>query len=465
MTVSSQPEDPATGTDAAVELSPEDGEGGDDPAARERRAPGELEDVLLTTSRWQGVAALALLVGGVGVWLSRPVVLLLAVVPVAYAAYARRGSPPSVSLSVEREFDDESPSPGDDVEVTVEVTNEGSSPLWDLRLVDDVPAGLQVTEGSPRLATALRPGRTARYSYVVTARGGRHDFDRLEAIVRDLAGTHELLRTVTTDGSLVCLPEIDGEGDVPLQAASSRFTGRVPTQTGGEGIEFHATREYRPGDSPSRVDWNRYAATRELATLEFRQERAATVMLLVDGREQAHRAPEEDAESALTRSVEAAGEVFASLQDAGDRVGIVGFGPESCWLEPNAGTEHRERARQLLASHEAFSPEPPGTDYYPRRQLETVHRRAPVDAQFILFSPVTDDYIATVARRLQAYGHPVTVVSPDVTAVDTIPRRLATVERRVRLNRLREAEIRVVDWKPDELLAVALARASEEWSA
>jgi uncharacterized repeat protein (TIGR01451 family) len=461
--VTARSEEPAAATDAAVELSPGPVEE-DDAPAREARDPADLEDVVVETSRWQGVAAVALLMGAVGIYLSRPVVLLLAVVPVAYAAYARQGSPPSVSLSVEREFEDESPSPGDDVEVTVAVTNTGSAPLWDLRLVDDVPPGLEVTGGSPRLATALRPGRTARFTYVVTAHGGNHEFDRLEAIVRDLAGTHEVLRTVDTAGVLECLPDVDAASDVPLRAASSRFTGRVPTQTGGEGIEFYATREYRPGDSPTRVDWNRYAATRELATLEFRQERAATVMLLVDAREQAHRAPEEGAESALRRSVEAAAEVFASLQDAGDRVGIVGFGPESCWLPPNAGTGHRERARTLLATHGAFSPEPPGTDYYPRRQLEMVHRRAPVDAQFILFSPVTDDYIATVARRLQAYGHPVTVVSPDVTTSDTVTRRLATVERRVRLNRLRESEVRVVDWRSDELLAVALARASEEWS-
>lgn len=454
----------STGRDAggAVELAPE----GEKPA-RDRPADddGEFEDVVVETNRWRGAVTAALLVGGVGIWSSRPAVLLLAVVGVAFAAYARGGSVPTPTLSVERSFDEDSPSPGDEVSVTVAVTNDGDAALWDLRLVDDVPPGLEVADGSPRLATALRPGRTARFSYTVTARTGLHEFGKLDTIARDLPGTHERLHSVRTEGELLCMPELDATGNVPLRAASSRFTGRVSTSTGGEGIEFHATREYRPGDSPSRVDWNRYAATRELATLEFRQERAASVVLLVDGREKAHRAPGPNAPSALVRSVDAAGEVFAALQDAGDRVGIVGFGPDSCWLAPDAGTNHHERARRLLATHEAFSPRPPDGDYYPRRQLATIRRRAPVDAQFILFSPAVDDYIATVARRLQAYGHPVTLVSPDVTTTDSIVRRLATVERRVRLNRLREAQVRVVDWATDEPLAVALDRASQGWSA
>lgn len=461
----SESSDDGSGVDdgRAVAVDPDEDDG-----ARSEGTTGSTTEatatVVRTTDRWTGVAALTFLLGGVGVGLSRPPVLLLAVVGVAYVAYARRGVAPVVSLSARRELSEEDPSVGDEVTVTVTVTNTGDAPLWDLRLVDVVPDGLVVERGASRLGTALRAGRTARFNYVVTARRGVHEFEGVRVVARDIAGTHERETTATATGTVRCLPETGGASDVPLRAASSRFTGRVPTEAGGEGIEFHATREYRPGDAPSRVDWNRYAATRELATLEFRRERAATVVLLVDVREQAYRAPEPGAESAVARSVEGASEAFAALSDAGNRVGVAGFGPGGPWLAPGAGAVHRERVRRLLATHEAFSATPPDRRFYQRRQLATIRRRAPVDAQFVLFSPVTDDYVGTVARRLQAYGHPVTVVSPDVTTADDLDRRLAVVERRVRLNRLREARVRVVDWGPDEPLAVALDRAGERWA-
>lgn len=436
----------------------------DGSAERDVEGSPPVADAVLETNRWEGVTALALFAGGVGVLYTRPVVLLLAVVGGVYAAYARSGTAPEVSLSAQREIDDHAPSPGDEVQVSVAVTNTGDRPLWDLRLVDDVPGALTVTGGSPRLATALRPGRTVHFSYTVTARRGVHAFDSIGVLARNLPGTHERRTAVRATGELVVFPALDVASDVGLRAATSRFTGRVPTRTGGEGIEFFATREYRPGDSPSRVDWNRYAATRDLATLEFRRERAATVVLIVDVRAGVRRAPEPGAPSALDLSVDGAGEVFAALTEAGDRVGIAGFGPRAPWLAPGTGSDHRERARRLLATAEAFSPAPPADSYYPRRQIATFRQRAPADAEFVVFSPVLDDYVGTVARRFQATGHPVTLVSPDPTATDDLVRRLAVVERRIRLDRLREARIRVVDWQPDEPLAVALERARERWS-
>jgi uncharacterized protein (DUF58 family) len=86
-------------------------------------------------------------------------------------------------------------------------------------------------------------------------------------------------------------------------------------------------------------------------------------------------------------------------------------------------------------------------------------RRLPGDAQLIVVSPLVDDAVPRVARHLQAYGYPVTVVGPDPTT-DRLPgHRLAGVVRKVRVTDLRRAGIPVVDWDWDEPLAVALSRA------
>lgn len=416
------------------------------------------------TNRWRGVSAAALLSGGVGVVLGRPVVLLLAVVGVAFAAYVRAAVPPAPALEVERTASDPEPAPGDVVRLTVTVRNVGDGTLPDLRYVDAVPEALTVVSGSPRIGTSLRPGRAARFAYRVEARRGVHDFGASTVAVRDLSGAIERELSVDVGTRLVCIPQLEPLSGVPLRAQTTQYTGRVATDVGGEGVEFYATREYRPGDALNRIDWNQRARTGRLTTLEFREERAATVVVLVDARDVAYRRPAPEAESALDRSVDAAGRVVATLLDSGDRVGVTALGPGDCWLAPGASTDHRTRARRLLATHPSLAPVPDGDRFYPAIELARLRRRLPDDAQVVVLSGLGDDYVAEVARRLDAYGYPVTVVSPDATADGTVGHRLARVERRARLDDLRQAGLRVVDWGRDEPVEVAMARAGERWS-
>lgn len=416
------------------------------------------------THRWLGATAVALAAGGVAVIASSPALLLTAVVGVAFAAYAKMARAPPVDLDVERTLSDPNPNPGDEVTVTVSVRNAGDGVLPDLRIVDGVPGGLSVDSGSPRLGTSLRPGKRATFTYAVTATRGEHAFDPMLVLSRDFGGAVE--REVTADAETVitCEPPLSATEPVPLRPQTTQYTGHVATDVGGSGVEFYATREYRPGDSLSRIDWNRHAKTGRLATLEFREERAATVVLLVDARDSAYVAAGRNEPPAVEHGVDAAGRVYDELTASGDRVGVASFGPRTCWLAPGSGREHRARVRHLLATHEAFSSVPADGPFHPSVSLRRLRKRLPDDAQVVLFAPLCDDFMADMARRIDAYGHAVTVVSPDVTATDTPGRRLARVERSLRLNELREVGIRVVDWDTAESLGAALHRARAGWS-
>ena len=419
---------------------------------------------VVPTGRWTGMAALALVPVGLGVLLRHPPLVLVGALGVAYAAYARGDTAPDLDVTLERELSDPTPDPGDEVTVTLRVRNDGDGTLPDLRVVDGVPAAL-ATEGPARIGTALRPGRTATLRYEVTAVRGAHEWDPVHVLARNPSGSRERDGRIEAGGTTTmrCTPELEASASLPLRGLTTVYSGRVPTDVGGSGLEFHSTREYRHGDPAKRVNWARYARTGELSTLELREERAATVVVCIDAREEAYLAPDPESANAVERSVEAATQAVPALLDSGDRVGVAAFGPGDCWLAPGVGDEHALRVRELLATHPALAPTPSDERFLATTWIRRFRRWLPADAQVLFCTPLPDDYAVTVARRLDAYGHAVTVVSPDPTADDSPGRRLARVERANRVSRLRAAGVRVLDWG-DEPLATELERASARWS-
>ena len=415
------------------------------------------------TNRWQGIGVATFLAAAIGLMASKPAAFLVGVVGAAYAGYARFDENPRTSVVVERSLEEETPLRGDAVEVTVTIRNEGGF-APDLRIVDDVPEGLAVTDGSPRHATSLRSGKAASFSYTVEAERGEHTFGGVTVISRNAPGSVAVEETVEAAASLRCVPSLEHLSSVPLRRQTARRVGRLTVNEGGSGVEFHATREYRSGDPLSRVDWNRLARTGNLATVELREERAGNVVIVVDARADAYVAGP-DGDSAIEHAVHAAGAAAGALLNAGDRVGLASYGPRVSWLSGGLGRDHRQRFRERLATDPAFAPTSPArsTLFSARAAFLRFRRRLPTNAQVVCCTPLTDDVIARFLRRLEARGYPVTVVSPDVTATESAGDQLSQVERRVRMRGLRSAGIRVVDWGPDDPLAAALEDSQRRW--
>lgn len=400
-----------------------------------------------------------------GVLVREPAPFLVAVVGATTAWYVHERDPPAVSLDVARTVDEPSPSRGDTVDVTVTIRNSGDRFVRDLRLADGVPPGLHVVEGSPHHATALAPGRGIEFSYAVRVPRGDHGFGPVTAEGRGFSSLSSDRTTVEAigDAAITCLPPFTSVGTVPLRARTTAHVGRNVTDTAGAGIEFNAIREYQPGDPLSRVDWDRLARTGRLATLQFSEERAARVFLVVDARAVAHRAHKPDAPSAVERSVEAAGRVAASLLDENERVGLTALASTDCWLASGSSRDHRLRLERTLATHPALAFAPPEEPFLPTVQRDRLRRRVPGDAQLIVFSPLLDAYVADLIREIDALGTPATVVSPDPTAARTVGDGFATVARTSRIDALRRVGMPVLDWAPDEPLGLALAR-MRRWS-
>jgi len=476
-----EPEETTTGDDGGLlaGLFGGDGDGDEGPRAQAgyrdeyvdedatRVTDSIVYNELVETGQWRGVTAFALVAVGVGVITATPAIVLVAVLGVAFSAYARAATPPQLAaLEVDRTFDESNVTPGEVVEVTVTVENTGGSFMPDLRLVDRVPGNMRVVSGTPRLATVLGSGDTATFTYEVVAERGTHEWPLL-AIGRDFSGAVEREAVVDVEGEITCVPSLRTTAEMPVRQQTSLYSGQEDTSMGGSGLEFFSVREYRESDPMNRIDWKRQARTGELATIDFRLERAASLVFLFDARDASYVAPAPGEHNAVDRSVEAAVEAFGALADQGNMIGLAAFDTVPCWLAPSAGDAHLERARQLFATHPAMSSTPPDESEASGHYVDPMtHVRSQLspESQLVLFSPLTDDYTVGVARRLDSSGHRVTVISPDPTADRTVGQRLARIERNMRVATLRERDIRVVDWEYGDMLGLALDEARQRWA-
>jgi uncharacterized repeat protein (TIGR01451 family) len=493
--------------------------------------PGE--ELLERSGRWRGIQGLALAVTAVGILVGAPLVILSGVVGVAFAAYARVWDAPAPTLAVERTVSEPDPRPGERVEVTLSVRNRGDRLLPDVRICDDVPAGLRVVDGTPRHTTALRPGKTATISYTVEAVRGEHSFDSLAVVTRDIsAASRRVARLPTESATVACRPPF-GEHSVSLGDLATLLSGRTNVAETGTGVSFHSLREHRRGDPLGSLDWGHLAKTGEFATRRYDEPRTVRVAVLVDARAAAYvTADERHRRPAVDVCTCAAGALVAGLLDDGALVGLGAVGPRPCWVPAGNGRDHRERLLRTLTGHEAFDWQPPepvvvgdrspdgdqsqrATDPTARvvrsaaasedggvtmadtpaggrtvavsdggsavvegesavagdgpvradgsastdqrdadptatakTLLDDLGTRLPADAQVVFCTPLADDASAAVARQLRARGHDVLVASPDIMRDDTPCRRLAGVERRLRLDGLRRDGVTVHEWTP-----------------
>lgn len=408
-----------------------------------------------------GLAAVA-----VGLVTSVTAPFLLGLLAVSHSLVKYLTRVPASEVELTRVVATDKPVPGDLVEVELAVENVGERPLLDLRVVDGVPGPLRVVGGSPSMATSLQPGQSDDVTYRLQAKRGTFTFGETELIVRDLANVNEHAVGVTVPTRLTGATRLD---DLALQEQASRRIGTVKTDRGGSGVEFYGTREYRPGDPMSRVNWNQLAKTGELTTVEFREQRAPTVSIILDQREAARVAPATAALDGVDLSVYAAEQAFLTLLDAGTEVGLITYGERLTDVEPASDEAQRALVQsRLRAATDRYAAALGEADVdatgavFQRLDPEpaSIQHHVPANAQVILLSPATDDFALAVTERLAAFGHPVTLLSPSVASTGSVGARKQRLDRACRLRTIRDQGARVIDWSPDEPVQMAITRAT-----
>jgi uncharacterized repeat protein (TIGR01451 family) len=398
------------------------------------------------------MAAVSLFVVAFGVYVADAAVLLAAIVPAAYAAYPSLVQPASPPLSVERAVEDRTPAAGETVSVTLRVRNEGATPLAAVTVADDPPGGLGV-DGDTRVASPLAPGESATVEYEVAARHGVHEWGAPSVNIRDRSGGHEAEHSSsgTGDDRIECRPTVsDVRPGADIVSSGRRAGGR------GAGVEFEHVREYRSGDAPARVDWRRFAATGDLRTVVSPAPQSGSLVVCVDARKAAFRVRGDSRPTAVAHAATAGRAVAVAAAERGVRVGAAAFGTRFDWAAPAGGRFEGTAAASVLDDRVAdWRPSADAEDHGDWRQ--SLSSLLPPDADVVLCTPLVDGVTEGFARRLAA-DRRVVVVSPDVTRSDSSGTRVAALERRQRIRSLRNAGVRVVDWRPPASLAAAVER-------
>ncbi len=218
----------------------------------------------------------------------------------------------------------------------------------------------------------------------------------------------------------------------------------------GPGVEYADVRRYVPGDQLRTVNWPVSARRGSLHVTERLTDRAADVVVLIDGYPQ----PPGPATEATDRIVRGAVQVVQSALRSGDRAGIVALGDRHPrWLGADIGRRQFYRILDaVLTAGDGFETTP-GT-LAPRAAL-------PPGAIVIAFSTLLDTEFALALIDLRKRGHTVVAVdvlegAPFEEERDRLVARMWSLQRSFMYRDMGTIGVDVVSWRGDATLDQAM---------
>lgn len=145
-------------------------------------------------------------------------------------------------------------------------------------------------------------------------------------------------------------------GHVRLQPLTSRAqrAGQQSSRLYGRGMDYAESRAYQPGDDARRLDWRLTARSGKLHTKLYQEDREGSVLIVLDTHQSMHFGTRTRFKS--VQAARAAAAVAWCAAGAGERVGIVGYGPVDRLLSPAAGVRGALAVCGALAQWDKVAP-------------------------------------------------------------------------------------------------------------
>ncbi|OBH66919.1 ATPase [Mycobacterium colombiense] len=315
--------------------------------------------------------------------------------------------------------------------VRVWVTQEGASAVQ-VTIPDIAGMELEIPEsgaGQEKTVTA-----TAR-------RWGRYSIDaRIDVVAR--GGL--LTGTATVGAAEVIVFPLTPPQPTPIpQTELLDRLGAHLTRHIGPGVEYADIRLYVPGDQLRAVNWPVSARRGQLHVTQRLTDRAADVVVLIDG----YRQPVGPATEATERVVRGAAQVVQTALRHGDRAGVVALGGNHPrWLGADIGQRQFYRVLDTVLNAGDRFEHTTGT-LAPRAAV-------PAGAIVIAFSTLLDTEFALALINLRKRGHVVLAVdildsSPFEDEQDPLVDRMWALQRSAMYRDMATIGVDIVSWRGD----------------
>ncbi len=327
---------------------------------------------------------------------------------------------------------------GERAKVTLLATEEAGAPG-----AGAVELTVPAVEGM-ELEVFTSDSRHAKTVAAVAQRWGRYAIGaRVDAIAR--GGL--LTGTATVDAADVIVFPLTPAQSTPIPRTEllDRLGAHLTRHT-GPGVEYADIRPYVPGDQLRAVNWPVSARRGRLHVTERLTDRAADIVVLIDG----YRQPAGPATDATERVVRGAAQVVQTALRYGDRAGIVALGGNRPrWLGADIGQRQFYRVLDTVLGAGGRFENTTGT-LAPRAAV-------PAGAIVIAFSTLLDAEFGLALIDLRKRGHVVIAVdaldsSPFEDEQDPLVDRLWALQRSAMYRDMATIGVDIVSWHEDHTL-------------
>ncbi|TCS93873.1 DUF58 domain-containing protein [Hazenella coriacea] len=302
----------------------------------------------------------------------------------------------SASRSVEELFEIKE---DNQVNITLTTNKPAYTQMW---LRDDYPHGFQVSQRTIPIKWSGETSQTVSYQ-ARPHRRGRHRFESIHIRMESSWKLIILQEAFSVSDEVKVYPRLESlrkvrKGYYRKQTLADETT-RI--QTFGAGHEFSHIREYIPDDDPRNINWMGTARIGKLVSNVYQPESGQQVAILLDcGRLMGI---QNDGQSQLDRSLEAALGYAAIALQRGDRVSFLAFSDRILrWVPLDQGMSHIQKIIEACYDLEAGYVE---SDYLlPLDFIRKFHRNKTLvtlftDAANIAFSETMSPFISRVMSK------------------------------------------------------------------
>jgi uncharacterized protein (DUF58 family) len=360
-----------------------------------------------------------------------------------------------LSFSAKRTLEQTRADGGVSVQANLTIQNKALETVH-LFIDETVQEGMKITDGELSRWATLRSGETTELNYAFTAVRGQFFWNSIRAVVSDPLGLIETEMWLPANAMIQIRPQIKKFKAIPLRPHTTLHSpGSIPARLGGSGTDFFGVREYHSGDPLRSLDWRLTARhPRKLFTKEFEQEEIAEIGLILDARESTNLRIGD--ESMFEYCVGATASLAEMFLHQGHRVSLLVFGKSMSAAFPGYGKTQLHRIMGCLseAKVEKESGASAYLDFIPIRMF-------PHHGLIIVISALTS-VDRLLFQRLRAYGYQALLVCPDSinfaypALQQDITNRLAVratrLERRLKLKRIAQLQVPVIDWRVSQPL-------------